>query len=66
MAALSFGFEQLDVSEIVSFTVPDNLRSRGVMERIGMTRDSADDFDHPMFDTSHRLCRHVLYRKLRP
>ena len=65
-AALSFGFERLDLDEIVSFTVPRNLRSRRVMERIGMTHEPADDFDHPMFDTSHRLCRHVLYRAPRP
>ena len=66
IAALSFGFERLDLDEIVSFTVPGNLRSRRVMERIGMTHEPADDFDHPMFDTSHRLCRHVLYRAPRP
>ena len=65
-AALSFGFERLDLDEIVSFTVPGNLRSRGVMERIGMTHEPADDFDHPIFDASHRLCRHVLYRSLHP
>ena len=65
MAALTFGFEQLALREIVSFTVPTNLRSRGLMERIGMTHELADDFDHPMFDISHRLCRHVLYRKPR-
>jgi len=65
MAALAFGFEQLALGEIVSFTVAANQRSRGVMERIGMTHEPADDFDHPMFDTSHRLCRHVLYRKPR-
>lgn len=65
MAALTFGFEQLALGEIVSFTVPTNLRSRGLMERIGMTHELADDFDHPIFDASHRLCRHVLYRKPR-
>lgn len=64
-AALAFGFERLGLEEIVSFTVPANLRSRGVMDRIGMTHEPADDFDHPMFDASHRLSRHVLYRKPR-
>jgi len=44
-------------SEVVSVTVPDNLPSRAVMERIGMTRDPDDDFDHPFGDL-----RHVLYR----
>jgi ribosomal-protein-alanine N-acetyltransferase len=61
-AVLSFGFETLRLSEIVSFTVPANLRSRRVMERLGMTRDPADDFDHPGVPLEHPLRRHVLYR----
>ena len=65
-AALSFGFERLDLDEILSFTIPANQRSRRVMERIGMTHDPSDDFHHPMFDASHRLGRHVLYRARRP
>jgi RimJ/RimL family protein N-acetyltransferase len=59
---LAFGFEQLGLAEIVSFTVPGNLRSRRVMERIGMTRNPADDFDHPALPEGHPLRRHVLYR----
>jgi RimJ/RimL family protein N-acetyltransferase len=39
-------------------TVPENIRSRRVMERLGMTRDPADDFEHPMLPGR----RHVLYR----
>jgi ribosomal-protein-alanine N-acetyltransferase len=46
----------------VSFTVPQNARSRRVMERLGMTRDPEDDFNHPFFPDGHRLRRHVLYR----
>jgi RimJ/RimL family protein N-acetyltransferase len=61
-AVLAFGFEQLRLPEIVSFTVPGNLRSRRVMERIGMTRNPADDFDHPALPEGHPLRRHVLYR----
>ncbi|HEU4407838.1 MAG TPA: GNAT family N-acetyltransferase [Polyangiaceae bacterium] len=61
--ALRFGFEQLGLREIVSFTVPANLRSRRVMERLGMTRDPADDFDHPRLPEGHGLRRHVLYRR---
>ena len=59
---LAFGFEQLGLAEIVSFTVPGNLRSRRVMGRIGMTRNPADDFDHPALPEGHPLRRHVLYR----
>lgn len=61
-AALSFGFDVLRLEGIVSFTVPANTRSRRVMEKIGMTRDPADDFDHPLLADGHPLRRHVLYR----
>jgi RimJ/RimL family protein N-acetyltransferase len=62
MAALRFAFEVLDLEEVVSFTVPANARSRRVMERLGMTHDEADDFDHPRLPAGHPLRRHVLYR----
>lgn len=64
-AALAFGFDALALGEIVSFTVPANVRSRAVMERLGMTRDPADDFDHPRLPPGHPLRRHVLYRLAR-
>jgi RimJ/RimL family protein N-acetyltransferase len=66
LAAVSFGFESLGLSEILSFTVPANLRSRRVMEKIGMTHNSDDDFDQPLLPPGHRLSRHVLYRLTRP
>jgi RimJ/RimL family protein N-acetyltransferase len=61
-AVLAFGFEVLRLEEIVSFTVPGNERSRHVMEKIGMTYDPGDDFDHPSLPEGHPLRRHVLYR----
>ncbi|MHC5538838.1 GNAT family N-acetyltransferase [Singulisphaera rosea] len=61
-ASLRFGFDQLGLKEIVSFTVPHNVRSRAVMERIGMTRRAEEDFDHPTLPEGHPLRRHVLYR----
>jgi RimJ/RimL family protein N-acetyltransferase len=61
-AALSFGFETLGLEEIVSFTATTNVRSQRVMERLGMTHDPADDFDHPRLPDGHRLRRHALYR----
>lgn len=61
-AVLAFGFDVLHLQEIVSFTVPENARSRRVMEKIGMTHDPADDFDHPLLPDGHRLRRQVLYR----
>jgi len=59
---LRFAFETLLLAEVVSFTVPQNARSRAVMERLGMTHDSRDDFDHPRLQREDPLCRHVLYR----
>jgi len=61
-AALDAGFGRLDLSEIVSYTVPANARSQRVMQRLGMTHTSADDFDHPRIPAGHKLQRHVLYR----
>jgi RimJ/RimL family protein N-acetyltransferase len=61
-AALAFGFERTGLDEIVSFTAATNARSRAVMERLGMRRDPADDFDHPNLPEDHPLRRHVLYR----
>jgi RimJ/RimL family protein N-acetyltransferase len=61
-AALEFGFGKLGLDEIVSFTVPANLRSLRVMERLKMIRSPAEDFDHPLVPEGHPLRRHVLYR----
>jgi RimJ/RimL family protein N-acetyltransferase len=61
-AVLAFGFETLALDEIVSFTTAGNLPSRRVMEKIGMVRNPADDFDHPALPEGHRLRPHVLYR----
>jgi RimJ/RimL family protein N-acetyltransferase len=61
-AALAFGLSELKLAEILSFTVPDNFRSRRVMEKIGMAHAPAEDFDHPLLPAGHKLRRHVLYR----
>jgi ribosomal-protein-alanine N-acetyltransferase len=61
-ASLAFAFEEAGLGEIVSTTSVKNMRSQAVMERIGMTRDPADDFDHPELEEGHDLRRHVLYR----
>lgn len=60
---LAFGFEDLGLTEIVSFAVWNNDASTAVMRRIGMTPYPAGDFDHPYVpDTHPHLKRHVLYR----
>ena len=61
-ACLDWSFNILNLKEIVSFTYKGNIRSRKVMERLGMHRNKADDFDHPMLAPDSPLLRHVLYR----
>jgi RimJ/RimL family protein N-acetyltransferase len=63
-AAVQFGFDSLDLPEIVAVTMAANLRSQAVMRRLGMTTDPAEDFDDPDVDDI-ALRRHVLYRKRR-
>lgn len=61
-AAMNHGFGTAGLDEIVSFAIPANQRSLRVMERLGMTHDVGDAFDHPRFLDDERLRRHVLYR----
>jgi RimJ/RimL family protein N-acetyltransferase len=63
-ASLTFGFERLGCDEIVSFTAVVNGPSLRVMQRLGMSRDPADDFDHPAVPDGP-LQRHVLFRMSR-
>ena len=65
-SALADGFGRVGLKEIVSFTIPANLRSIAVMERLGMTRDLDGDFDHPNVPRGHPHRRHVLYRIAAP
>lgn len=60
--ALRYGFEDVGLAEIVSFTALTNGRSLAVMQRLGMQRDPALDFDHPALPPGHRLRRHLLCR----
>jgi RimJ/RimL family protein N-acetyltransferase len=60
--ALDHAFAALGWHEVVAMTAVQNLRSQRVMRRLGMTRDPADDFEHPKVEEGHPLRRHVLYR----
>jgi RimJ/RimL family protein N-acetyltransferase len=62
-AMLGFAHEMLGWKAVVAFTSAANVRARRVMERLGMTHDPREDFDHPLLDARHPLRRHVLYRK---
>jgi ribosomal-protein-alanine N-acetyltransferase len=61
-AAVAHAFAVVGADEVVSFTAKRNTRSIAVMERIGMRRDPADDFDHPLIAPGDPLRPHVLYR----
>ena len=61
-ASIRYGFEVLGLPEIVANTVAHNTRSRRVMEKLGMSHDPKDDFDHPRIPERHPLRRQVLYR----
>jgi RimJ/RimL family protein N-acetyltransferase len=60
--AAAHGFDTVALPEVVSYTSVTNQRSRAVMERLGMRRNPAEDFDHPAIPESHPLRRHALYR----
>jgi RimJ/RimL family protein N-acetyltransferase len=59
---VAYAFDELALPELVSFTTVQNRASRRVMEKLGMTRDPAGDFDHPTVPADWAERRHVLYR----
>ncbi|MCR9191081.1 MAG: GNAT family N-acetyltransferase [Gammaproteobacteria bacterium] len=61
-ASLAHGFTNCGLEEVVSLTVPANVRSIRVMEKIGLARDMNGDFIHPQLPAGHRLAQHILYR----
>jgi RimJ/RimL family protein N-acetyltransferase len=65
-ASLAWGWATLDIPRITAITVPANHRSWNLMERLGMTRDPAADFDHPAVPDGSPLKQHILYRIVRP
>lgn len=62
LRALEYAFDELCLKEIVSFTTVTNIKSRKVMEKIGMHRKEEDDFHHPLLPEGHPLSLHVLYK----
>ncbi|MGN9839659.1 GNAT family N-acetyltransferase [Nonomuraea sp. H19] len=58
--AIEYAFTEAGLDEIISMTAEGNLRSRAVMERLGMTYEA--DFDHPRLPPDSPVLRHVLYR----
>ncbi len=63
---LEYGFNVLNLNEIVAFTAEKNTRSRKLMEKLNMTYNPKDDFHHPKLPKNHILQPHVLYRLKNP
>ena len=59
--SLDFAFNKLNLDKIYSFTSVANIKSRAVMERIGMVNLNKN-FEHPIIPKGHTLREHVLYR----
>ena len=65
-ASLSWAWHNLPVPTIMAITNLSNTRSWGLMERLGMVRYPAEDFDHPDLADDDPLKPHILYRIHRP
>jgi RimJ/RimL family protein N-acetyltransferase len=59
---LGFAFTDAGLEEVLSWTVPANVRSTQVMERLGMHRAPDLDFDHPRLMHDDRMRGHIVYR----
>lgn len=58
-ACIKYAFETLKWKKIVSFTVPKNIRSQRVMEKIGM--HFCGEFDHLGIAPENPLRKHIWY-----
>ena len=59
--SLDFAFNKLNLDKVYSFTSGENIKSRAVMERIGMVNINKN-FEHPIIPKGHALREHVLYQ----
>lgn len=62
IAVRNYAFNKLQLKELVSFTTIHNHRSEKIMQKIGMTHNKIDNFNHPKLPISHLLSPHILYR----
>lgn len=66
MATLDWGFANLPDDRIWAITTPGNVRSWGLMERLGMKRHLELDFEHPNVPDGSPLKHHITYSIARP
>jgi RimJ/RimL family protein N-acetyltransferase len=65
-ASLAWGWANLPTDRIIAITTPGNVRSWGLMQRLGMTRRHDLDFDHPALAADDPLRPHITYEIGRP
>lgn len=65
-ASLDWAWRTPAIDSVWAITVPGNVRSWGLMERLGMTRHHDLDFDHPQPGLEERLKAHLTYGIERP
>ena len=61
LALIHHAFHTLNLQQLVAVTVPTNLASRRVMQKLGMTHLPDLTFDHPRVPPAHPYRQHVLY-----
>lgn len=66
VACLAWGWANLPDDRIIAITTPGNIRSWGLMERLGMVRQHDLDFDHPGLPDGDPLRPHITYEIHRP
>jgi RimJ/RimL family protein N-acetyltransferase len=65
-ACLDWAWRNVDDACVIAVTVEANRASWGLMERLGMRRNRALDFDHPNYAPGHPLRPHITYEMARP
>lgn len=61
-AVIEYAFLKIKTNEVFAITTVENWKSRKVMEKIGMSYEPNNDFDHPQVPDGSPLKRHVFYR----
>ena len=65
-ASLAWAWANLADAAVAAITTPGNVRSWGLMERLGMVHHPGDDFSHPNVPDGSPLKPHITYRIARP
>jgi RimJ/RimL family protein N-acetyltransferase len=65
-ASLAWVWETRPEKMVYAITVPQNTKSRALMERLGMTRRMDLNFEHAAYPAGHPLRPHITYSIARP